>query len=122
MQIYAMIINVVAVITLLICMSNLIFSMIDKSDPLYAGRSEINLSSFENFKMDVLKDVKDDQAFIPDDATIQKMYDSAVDDKVKRTLHQANRNIMVNSIIGTIALLLFLIHWFLLRRSAKEES
>ena len=121
-QVYAIIINVVAVVTLLICLSNLIFSAIDRSDPLYAGRSEVNLSSFENFKMDVLKEVNSDQAYIPDDATIQKMFDSAVEDKVKRTLHTANRNIMVNSIIGGIALLLFLVHWVILKRSAGNNS
>ena len=120
LQIYAILICVVAVITFIINVANLASAMIDRSDPLYSGRSEIELSSFDNFKMNTLSTVQVDQAFIPDDTTIERMYNSAKEDKIRTVMHNSRRNIIVNSLVGIIALLLFFSHWFLIRKVDKE--
>ena len=120
-QIYAVIICIVSVIAFLISMSGLVSSIIDRNDPLYSGRSDTNLASFENFKMDVLKSTQKDQAYIPDEETLLKMYEEAKIDKIKRVEHNTYRAIVVSSFIIVIALILFGTHWWLMKRMKFEE-
>jgi len=120
-QIYAVIICIVSIIAFLISMSGLVSSIIDRNDPLYAGRSDTNLASFENFKMDVLKSTQKDQAYIPDEETLLKMYEEAKTDKIKRVEHNTYRAIVVSSFIIVIALILFGTHWWLMKRMKYEE-
>ena len=120
-QIYAVIICIVSIIAFLFSTSALVSSIIDRNDPLYAGRSDTNLASFENFKMDVLKSTQKDQAYIPDEETLLKMYEEAKIDKIKRVEHYTYREIVVSSFIIVIALILFGTHWWLMKRMKYEE-
>ena len=120
-QVYAIIICIIAVITIIISVSTLVSSLIDQSDPLYAGRYEVNLASFENFKMDALKSTQKDQAYIPDDETLLKMYEAAKTDKINSVQHQTHRSIMVSSFIIAISVVLFGLHWWLMRKVGREK-
>jgi hypothetical protein len=120
-QIYAVIICIVSIIAFLISMSGLVSSIIDRNDPLYTGRSDTNLASFENFKMDVLKSTQKDQAYIPDEETLLKMYEEAKIDKIKRVEHNTYRDIVVSSFIIVISLILFGTHWWLMKKMKYEE-
>jgi hypothetical protein len=120
-QIYAVIICIVSIIAFLISISGLVSSIIDRNDPLYTGRSDTNLASFENFKMDVLKATQKDQAYIPDEETLLKMYEEAKIDKIKRVEHNTYRDIVVSSFIIVIALILFGTHWWLMKKMKYEE-
>ena len=120
-QIYAIIVCIISVITIIISLSSLVTALIDKGDP-YAGRYEMNLTSFENFKMSVLKTTQKDQAYIPDDETIQKMYESAKTEKMNSVQHETYRNIVVSSLITALALILFGFHWWVMRKMAKAIS
>ena len=120
-QIYAVIICIVSIIAFLISVSGLVSSIIDRNDPLYTGRSDISLSSFENFKMDVLKSTQKDQAYIPDEETLRKMYEEAKEDKIKRVKHYTYRDIVVSSLVIVIALTLFWTHWRLMKKVKTEE-
>ena len=120
-QIYAVIICIVSIIAFLISTSGLVSSIIDRNDPLYAGRSDISLASFENFKMDVLKSTQKDQAYIPDEETLHKMYNEAKTDKIKRVEHNTYRDIVVSSFVIIIALILFGTHWWLMKKMKYEE-
>lgn len=119
-QVYAVVICVVAVITFIISVSSIVSAAIDRNDPLYAGRFEQKLSSLENFKMDVLKTTQKDQAFIPDDETINGMYEAAKENKIKIVEHQSYRTMTVSSLIILISLILFGAHWWLMRKIGKE--
>ena len=121
MQVYAVIICVVTVITFLISVSAIVSAMMDRSDPLHAWRSEVKLSSLENFKMDVLKSTQKDQAYIPDDATILKMYESAKNDRILNVQHQSTTTITVSGIVIVICLVLFGTHWVLLRKMTRQD-
>ena len=121
MQVYAVIICVVTVITFLISVSSIVSAMMDRSDPLYARRSEVNLSSFENFKMDALKSIQKDQAYVPDDTTMLKMYESAKNDKILNVQHRSTTTITVSGIVIVICLLLFGTHWVLLRKMTRQD-
>ncbi|MEN8137093.1 MAG: hypothetical protein ABFR62_01535 [Bacteroidota bacterium] len=121
-QIYAVVICVAAVITMLISTAGLVSALIDRNDPIHAWRNDQKLASFENFKMDALKSTLKDQAYIPDDATLHKMYESAREDKIMSVEHHVKRSIIVNSLIITIAVILFVSHWVLIRRVGKTEE
>jgi hypothetical protein len=59
-QIYGYTVCLVAVITFIICISSIIPSIMDLSDPLHAGglfqfAATPSLASYDNYKMDILK-------------------------------------------------------------------
>ena len=120
-QIYAVIICIVSIIAFLFSTAGLVSALIDRNDPLYSGRSDTNLASFENFKMDVLKSTQKDQAYIPDEETLHKMYEEAKTDKIKRVEHNTYKGIVVSSFIIVIALILFGTHWWLMKKMKYEE-
>jgi hypothetical protein len=120
-QVYAVIICVIAVITVLISLSSLVSAIIDRDDPLHAQMYEVNLTSFENFKMDALKSTKKDQAYIPDDKTLRNMYEDAKADKINLVKHHTYRTIIVSSLIISISIILFATHWWIIRKIGKEK-
>ena len=121
LQVYAVIVCIVSIITFLISVSSIVSAVIDRSNPIHAGRYEVNLSSFENFKMDVLRSTQKDQAYIPDDNTIEKMFQSAKSDKILNIQHRTTNTITVSALIIVICLILFITHWILMRRMGKEK-
>jgi hypothetical protein len=128
-QIYGYTVCLVAVITFIICIATIIPSIMDLSDPLHAGgpyayASTPSLASFENYKMDILKSTKpDDQKtgtnYIPDDKTLRSMYEAAKADRINQANHSSIRSIVVNSLIILISIVLFITHWFWMRRLSK---
>ena len=111
LQIYAMIIGTVCVITFLIAVGAIISSVIDRSEPLYARGYEQNLTSFEHFKMESLRSVNKEQVYIPDDEALSKMYDAAKAERIKLVYHQTKRSLVVNSILLLASIALFTAHW-----------
>lgn len=124
-QIYGYLVCLVAVITFLICASTLIYAIIDLGDPIHAGFPAPNLASYENYKMDILKSVPKEgeskTSYIPDDQTLRAMFESAKDDKIQRERHEANRSIVIDSILIVICIVLFVTHWRWMRKFAKAE-
>jgi hypothetical protein len=128
-QIYGYTVCLVAVITFIICVANIIPAIMDLSDPLHSGGFFIpngtpSLASFENYKMDILKSSKsDDQKtgtnYIPDDQTLRSMYEAARDDRINQANHSSIRTIVVSSLIILISIVLFITHWLWMRRLSK---
>jgi len=128
-QIYGYTVCLVTVITFIICISNIIPSIMDLSDPMHAQGFYVtagtpSLASFENYKMDILKSAKsDDQKtgtnYIPDDKTLRSMYDAAKADRINQANHTSIRAIVVNSLILLISIILFVTHWLWMRRLSK---
>jgi hypothetical protein len=115
-QVYAIIVNVVAVITFIIATTGFITAVINRADPLYAGYSQIDLSSFEKYKMDVLKATTKEAAYIPTDEEIRAMFDAAKTDKISKVLHNSFREMVVSGVIMAIAIILFGFHWWIARK------
>jgi len=120
-QVYAVIICVIAIITVLISLSGLVSAIIDRNDPLHAYTYEVHLTSFENFKMNTLKSTAKDQAYIPDDQTMMKMFQDAKEDKINLVKHQTNRTIIVSSIIISISILLLVTHFWILKKVGRKR-
>lgn len=121
-QVYALIVAIVAIITFIICTAILVSAIIDRSDPIYSGYSQTDLSSFENYKMQVMKSIDKDQAYIPDDQTIKQMYEAAKDEKINKALHNTKRNIIVTSLLIIFSIILFLTHWLMIKKYGKDEE
>jgi hypothetical protein len=125
-KIYGYMICLVAVITFLICITDLVNSIIDRCDPIHADRysSSTNLASFETYKMDLLKETKSEgdtskATFIPDDKTMKAMYETVKAEQMQSSLHKINRNIVVDSLLIVICIILFGLHWRWMRKLAK---
>jgi len=106
----------------------MVSSIIDIGDPLHAGFNVQNapsLASFENYKMDILKAQSGNTGaatFTPNDATLKSMYESAKADKIANQNHTARRDIMVNSLLIIISIILFITHWRWMQKLPKEPE
>ena len=121
-QVYAIIVCIVAIITFIICMAILVSAVIDRGDPIYSGHSQVDLSSFENYKMEVMKSIEKDQAYIPDDQAIKKMYEAAKDEKINKVLHNSKSDIIVTGLLIIFCIILFITHWWMLKKHGKDEE
>jgi hypothetical protein len=129
-QIYGYTVCLVAVITFLMAITALVNSIIDLDDPFRAGGTPAgspSLASYENYKMDVLKSVpaRDEStktSYIPDDATLRAMYESAKNDKIQSATHQAHRSMTISSMLIIICIVLFITHWRWMRKMTKTEG
>lgn len=101
----------------------MITAFLNMSEPLYAGYNDrMHLSSFENYKVEAMKEISQDAAYIPDDATLRDMYESARNDTIARAMHHERRDLTVSSIILVLSIVLFTIHWMWMRRLEKVVS
>ena len=129
-QIYGYIVLLVAVITFIICLANIIPAIIDLGDPLHAGpvyatQNAPSLASYENYKMDILKSKGKEgeqisQAYMPDEATLKTMYEAAKEDRIQTSRHGSVRTIIVSSIIVLVSIALFLSHWIWMQRLGRK--
>ena len=121
-QVYALIVCIVAIITFIICISILVSSIIDRSEPLLSGYSKHDLSSFENFKMDKLGSFKENETYTFTDQEFRNAYESAKEEKVNKVMHDSLKDIIVTSILILICFILFFTHWMMLKKYGKEEG
>ena len=121
-QVYALIVCIVSIITFIICMAILVSAIIDRGNPIYSGYSQVDLSSFENYKMEVMKSIEKDQAYIPDDEAIKKMYEAAKDEKINKVLHNSKSDIIVTGLLIIFCIILFILHWWMLKKHGKDEE
>lgn len=127
-QVYGYTVCVVAIITFLITASTFVSALINLGDPLhsqgyYQGPS---LASFENYKMDILKTQQKGEeitaaSYMPDDATLKAMYEAAKDDLIQTRRHGSIQQMTVSGILMVISILLFLTHWFWMRRMIRKN-
>ena len=115
-QTYAIVICIVAIVAFLISISNFVSSFIDYLDPLNSSRTEISLSSYEYFKMDLLKTTTKEQFYIPNDDEIQNMYESAKNQHLLRINHRIFRSFAVNGLVIILGIILFMTHWKIVKK------
>lgn len=120
-QVYALIVCIVAIITFIICVSVLVSSILDRNEPLLSGYSKYDLSSFENFKMDKLGSFKENQTYMPTDQELRTAYEAAKEEKINKVLHNSLNAIVVSSIIILICLILFFSHWWMMRKYSNPD-
>ncbi|HCW05881.1 MAG TPA: hypothetical protein DGG95_00755 [Cytophagales bacterium] len=126
-QIYGYTVCLVAVITFLITITSLVNAIIDKDDPLHSGWNPAgspSLASFDNYKMDVLKNLPQSDSkgnIIPDDEKLKAMFEAAKADKIQSVNHQAYRSIVISSLLILVSATLFVTHWRWLKKMRLES-
>ena len=128
-RVYGYLVCLITVITFLICATTMISAVIDLRDPLHAGYTSEktpSFASYENYKMDMLKTSQSSAesskaSYTPDDQTLRAMYEFAKTEKIQNERHDANRTIIVDSILIAICFLLFGTHWKWMRKLAGTE-
>jgi len=121
-QAYAIIVLAVSVVLFIISVSVMASALVDRSNPLAAGYSKTDLSSFQAYKMEVMKSVEEEDANIPDDAAIREMYDAAKQEKIDRVMHRTRRDALVSGLLMLVSVILFASHWYIMKRSARAEE
>lgn len=128
-QIYGYAVCLVAVITFLISVTDLVNAIIDLRDPMHAGWTPPeapSLASYENYKMDILKSVQkgDDtsESFIPDDQALRTMFEAAKTDRIQSARHKANQSIIIGSLLIVICAVLFITHWRWMQKIARSQA
>jgi len=123
-MVYGYAVCIVTVITMLISITSLVYSVMDLNDPFSAyrtyGKDAPSLASFENYKVDIIRSLDPSHNMELDDATLTRMFDSAKQDAISKIKHDANRSIIVNSLILIICIILFSTHWLWMRKISKK--
>ena len=118
-QIYGYAVCLVAVITFLISVTDLVNAIMDMGDPLHAGwvsPESLSLASYEIYKMDVLKSLPKNEgsssaSYIPDEDGLKAMYEAAKADKIRKTELNARKRMIVGGLLIIICITLFITHW-----------
>ena len=122
--VYGYAVCIVAVITFLICLTSMVSSLIDLTDPLNAyrtyGKDAPSLASFNNYKVDIIKATDPAHGLVLDDDTLRSMYEDAKQDAISKVKHNAYRSVIVNGLILVITILLFILHWFWMKRLSEK--
>ncbi|HUN65783.1 MAG TPA: hypothetical protein VMW43_06735 [Bacteroidota bacterium] len=128
-HIYGYLVCLVAVITVIICVSTLVYAILDLGDPIHAGFTPAgspSLASFANYKMDILKSAPKEgeaaKSYMPDDQTLRAMYEAAKDDRIQSVRHESNRTIVIDSVLILICVVLFVTHWRWMRKLSGTEA
>ncbi|ROL60358.1 hypothetical protein D9V86_09455 [Bacteroidetes/Chlorobi group bacterium ChocPot_Mid] len=126
-HIYGYAVCLTAIIVFLISISQIIFAVINLSDPLHSGwqsNDSPSLASFENYKTDILNSCKNksdlSDKYIPDDATLRKMYTAAVNNKISYENHRNTSDLLVGIILIIISIFLFIYHWKWMKKISKK--
>lgn len=125
-MIYGYAVCIVVVITFLISITAMVYSLMDLTDPLNAhrtyGKDAPSLASFENYKIDIIKSLDPAHEISLDDATLTSMYDAAKDDAIAKVNHNSYRSIIVNGLVLFICLILFVTHWMWMKKISGKTD
>jgi hypothetical protein len=124
-MIYGYAVCLVAVITFLITVTSMVYSLMDLTDPINAyrtyGKDAPSLASYENYKMDIIKSLDKEQSAELKEITLQSMYDAAKQDAISKVKHDSYRSVIVNGLIILVCIVLFITHWFWMRKVSKRS-
>lgn len=125
-QIYGYAVCLVTVLTFLFSVPSLLESSIDLTDIQHSKNYNSNYSSFESYKVHVIKDmttsyecdqeIKAKAAKLPDDQTLMRMYESEKDDSYKNAFHRTKRTLIEKVFFMLLSALLFIFHWKWVRK------
>ena len=125
-MIYGYAVCIVVVITFLISVTSMVYSLMDLTDPINAhrtyGKDEPSLASFDNYKIDIIKSIAPEHEVELYDATFMSMYEAAKQDAISKVKHDAYRSIIVNGLVLFICVVLFLTHWMWMRKLSKNTN
>lgn len=128
--IYSYAVCLVAIITFLFSSLTLVNSLLDRQDLMRSGWSQAgspSLASFENYKMDMAAKLQRDDSlfkatFLPTEAEMRTMFESAKQDKYLSNKHTNNKNLVIGIVLAIISSVLFATHWAWARRLTRSSE
>jgi len=124
--VYGYSVCLVAVIAFLISISDMVSSSIDLKDPINAyrtyGEDAPSLASYENYKMDALKSITQENKDEFNEATLKSMYEAAKQDAISKVNHNAFRSLIVSGLITILCIILFITHWVWMRKLSRKTD
>jgi len=144
-QFYGYAVCLIAIVTLLIALSNLVEAAFDRADPLQAGAGrygspEVSLTSFEAYRATqpqaptqppdraaapATPDADPSQAARADTlstAELRTRYEALRADRIARVSFDATRKLVGAALLAVVALALFVGHWRWLRAGARAAD
>jgi uncharacterized membrane protein YidH (DUF202 family) len=144
-QFYGYAVCLIAIVTLLIAISNLVEAAFDRADPLQAGAGrygnpEVSLTSFEAFRATQPQTPAEppdrttapvppgpDRTSTPradtlTTAELRARYEALRADRIARVSFDATRNLVGAALLVAVALALFVGHWRWLRGGARAAG
>jgi hypothetical protein len=125
-MVYGYAVCIVAVITFLISITAMVYALMDLTDPINAyrtyGKDAPSLASYENYKIDIIRSLDPEYGIALDDATLQSMYEAAINDAIAKVKHDAYRSVIVNSFVLLICIVLFTTHLMWMRRLSQKSG
>lgn len=128
-QLYGYTVCLVAVVTVLLALPNLIGTFFKLSDPLQAdGIYEPILSSFDAYKATWERGrgfpVREDVGSVapPSEADLRQQYEALRVDRIAKNRFEASRTLVTSTLMLLVALGLFAAHWRWLRRRVGDAS
>ena len=137
-QIYGYFVCLAAVILVLTSARAVVGALVDLGDPRNAtDLTESSLESLEKYRMKTLgalgarrdgdgadgklqgAKVETAPPYIPDDKSLQAMYESEKEARFEATRHVAFRKVFEESLLGAASVLVFAGHWMWLRKRTK---
>jgi cytochrome bd-type quinol oxidase subunit 1 len=71
--------------------------------------------------MDIIKSLDKEQSAELKEITLQSMYDAAKQDAISKVKHDSYRSVIVNGLIILVCIVLFITHWFWMRKVSKRS-
>jgi hypothetical protein len=126
-RIYGYVVCLIAISVALWSVGVLVQAVFDLGDPMHASRAyeygSHDLSSFEAFKLDVLRSGGTaTKQYVPDDKTLRAMYKAARGDRIAFALRRARIDLVVRSLLIVVCIALFATHWKWLHKPVTAEG
>jgi hypothetical protein len=129
-QIYGYAVCFITVIVILITIKSVVDALIDLTDPIAAesggyGRSGRSLTSFELYKLDTRREPRapvaepvksiDARTDSLPDTELRRLYEAEREQAIRNVQFRAKRTLFGSALLMIVAVILFLVHWRMLR-------
>jgi len=127
-EIYGYLVCLIAVISFIITTGALIQALIDAGHPFQSKEVAYQTStlvSFDNYILEKRQRTGMDtvqKAMVNDTLTMRKMYEAERNDLIQKVNHRIRRDVIVNTSLLILTILLFVFHWKWLSRLTKTSS
>jgi len=133
-QIYGYAVCLTSVLVFIFNMPDIVESISTLSDPFHSVRaSSVLAQSFEEWKINFIKDwsyreydegarPKINQAALPDDAMLRRMFDNERANELQSHIHSARTSLFQKGILVILAVIFFVTHWRWVRQFVSPST
>ncbi|MRR09164.1 hypothetical protein EG831_03570 [bacterium] len=131
-QVYGYAACLVTLLTFVFSIPSFVESLFDLSDITHSSDYSSKYVSFENYRSSYIATQKEVcsceqegkdkvKVTLPEDQTLQRMYETEKADEIARTLFQTRRRFFMRLIMIAVSTILFVFHWRWVRKFSSVE-